>query len=117
MSKKKQPKKEQEQEQPQVNMTEAANKVRAVGRASAGLFKGLWEMHAADIQRKLVECIEEAQATGGKVKFKVPVSVVMDLEKDEVRLTLGYSGPKKKRGALLVLSEIEPLLPGMEEEP
>jgi hypothetical protein len=98
------------------NVEELAGKVAAVGREGAKLFGGLWRIHSVDIQRKLLEVVEEAQREKKAVRFAVPVKVVMDLEKDEVVVTLAWSGPKKKRSVKVALSEIEPLLPGMGDE-
>jgi len=101
------------------NNTEAileAGKLLAVGEEAVRMLRALWQMNAADIQRKLVEVVEESQSSKKAVKFAVPVKVLLDLEKDEVSVTMGWSGPKKKRAARAALSEIEPLLPGMEED-
>jgi hypothetical protein len=93
-----------------------AGKLLAVGAKATQMFRELWRVNAVDIQRKLVEVVEEAQLSKKGVKFAVPLKVVLDLEKDEVSVTMGWSGPKKKRGYKTALSEIEPMLPGMEEE-
>ncbi len=88
----------------------------AVGEKAVRMLRDLWRVNAVDLQRKLVEVVEESQSSKKGVKFAVPMKVVMDLEKDEVSVTMGWSGPKKKRGFKTALSEIEPMLPGMEEE-
>jgi len=101
-----------------VELTEQyEGKVAAVGKEVASVVKGLWLMNSEDIQRRLVETVIEAQRNGdAKVKFSVPMKVVFDLEKDLVTVGMQWRGPARKRAADFTLSEVEPLLPGMEGE-
>jgi hypothetical protein len=100
-----------------VELTEQyEGKVAAVGQEVARVVKGLWLMNSEDIQRRLVETVIEAQRNGdAKVKFSVPMKVVFDLEKDLVTVGMQWRGPARKRAMDFALSEVEPLLPGMEE--
>lgn len=95
---------------------EYEGKVAAVGKKVAAMVEVLWLQNRDDIQRKLVETIIEAQRAGDeKVKYAVPMKAVFDLEKDKVEVMMQWRGPARKRGVKFSLSDVAPLLPGMEE--
>ena len=95
---------------------ELGSKVAAIGLKARQLFGALWVHHSKDIQVQLTEVMVDAARMGKNPKYALRTKVEIDVEKNRVVVSLGWAGPKRKRGAAFALDEVEPLLPGIEED-